>query len=177
MRDVGSQDLMVVSGADVVVRADAHRSRTRFLEWTKDANAGFGSARLIHDLNDPGHFATNWPGRSEKAIRERVQSRPRLALGLDRVHILGHSWGSRLALEYVLGRPAGPAGLVLAGPIAGAPAYEAEARRLKDSLPPEVREVIDLAHLPSAEEPERFRQVVESFLEKVEGQDGDEARR
>jgi proline-specific peptidase len=31
------------------------------------------------------------------------------------------------------------------------------------------------AHLPSAEEPERFRQVVESFLERVEGPGGDEA--
>jgi proline-specific peptidase len=45
----------------------------------------------------------------------------RKALRLDRVHLLGHSWGSQLALEYVLGRPAGLAGLVLAGPIASAP--------------------------------------------------------
>ena len=32
----------------------------------------------------------------------------REALGLDRVHLLGHSWGCQVALEYVLGRPAGP---------------------------------------------------------------------
>jgi len=29
------------------------------------------------------------------------------ALGLDRVHLLGHSWGGWLALEYALRRPAG----------------------------------------------------------------------
>ncbi|MGW7431699.1 proline iminopeptidase-family hydrolase [Streptomyces sp. NPDC054861] len=65
------------------------------------------------------------------------------ALGLDRVHLLGHSWGTQVLLEYMLGKPSGVVSLVLAGPIADAPAYAAEARRLKDSLPPEVREVID----------------------------------
>ena len=29
----------------------------------------------------------------------------RAALGLDRIHLLGHSWGGWLALEYALGRP------------------------------------------------------------------------
>ena len=29
------------------------------------------------------------------------------ALGLDRVHLFGHSWGGWLALEYALGRPSG----------------------------------------------------------------------
>jgi len=67
----------------------------------------------------------------------------REALGLDRVHLLGHSWGTQVALEYVLGRPAGLVSLVLASPLASAPVYAAEARRLKESLPPEVQEVID----------------------------------
>ncbi|WP_225800780.1 proline iminopeptidase-family hydrolase [Streptomyces sp. NK15101] len=67
----------------------------------------------------------------------------RAALGLDPVHVLGHSWGSQIALEYVLTRPVGLAGLVLAGPIASAPAYQAETRRLKDSLPGDVRETLD----------------------------------
>jgi L-proline amide hydrolase len=31
----------------------------------------------------------------------------REALGLDRVHLLGHSWGGWLALEYALGNPPG----------------------------------------------------------------------
>ncbi|MEV4947738.1 proline iminopeptidase-family hydrolase [Streptomyces sp. NPDC053755] len=67
----------------------------------------------------------------------------RRALGLDRVHLLGHSWGTQVLLEYMLRKPSGVASLVLASPIANAPAYAAEARRLKDSLPPGVREVID----------------------------------
>ncbi|WP_405598492.1 antibiotic biosynthesis monooxygenase [Streptomyces sp. NBC_01410] len=29
---------------------------TTFLTWTREANEGFVTARLIHDLNDPDHF-------------------------------------------------------------------------------------------------------------------------
>ena len=67
----------------------------------------------------------------------------REALGLDRVHLLGHSWGTQVALEYVLGRPAGLVSLLLASPIASVPVYAAEERRLKESLPSEVQQVID----------------------------------
>src|SRR4029077_17665314 len=43
----------------------------------------------------------------------------------------------------VCARPAGLVSLVLASPIASVPVYAAEARRLKESLPPEVQQVID----------------------------------
>jgi proline-specific peptidase len=67
----------------------------------------------------------------------------RAALGLDRIHLLGHSWGGWLALEYALGSPPGLESLVLASTCASLPAYAAEARRLKQSLPAEVQQVID----------------------------------
>ncbi|MFF9864092.1 proline iminopeptidase-family hydrolase [Streptomyces sp. NPDC013953] len=67
----------------------------------------------------------------------------RQGLGLDRVHLLGHSWGAQVLLEYALTRPPGVASLVLADPLASARLYEAEARRLKETLAPEVQEVID----------------------------------
>jgi proline-specific peptidase len=67
----------------------------------------------------------------------------REALGLDRVQLLGHSWGGWLALDYALRRPAGLASLILASTCASVPAFAAETRRLKESLPPEVQEVID----------------------------------
>jgi proline-specific peptidase len=65
------------------------------------------------------------------------------AVGLDRVHLLGHSWGGWLALEYALGRPSGLASLILASTCASIPAFAAETRRLKESLPADVQEVID----------------------------------
>jgi proline-specific peptidase len=66
------------------------------------------------------------------------------ALGLDRVHLFGHSWGGWLALEYALGRPSGLASLVLASTCSSLPAFAAQTQRLKESLPAEIRETIDL---------------------------------
>lgn len=62
----------------------------------------------------------------------------RAGLGLDRVHLLGWSWGGMLALEYALGRPRGLASLVLASAPASAPLWLAEVRRLRDGLPDHV---------------------------------------
>lgn len=67
----------------------------------------------------------------------------REALRLDRVHLLGHSWGGWLALEYALRGSTGLASLILASTCASVPAFAAETRRLKESLPTEVQAVID----------------------------------
>jgi proline-specific peptidase len=67
----------------------------------------------------------------------------RAALGLDRVHVLGHSWGGWLALEYAVGGPDGLAGLVLASTCASLPAFAAQTRQLKASLSADVQEVLD----------------------------------
>ncbi|MEX2627016.1 MAG: alpha/beta fold hydrolase [Ilumatobacteraceae bacterium] len=63
----------------------------------------------------------------------------RRALGLDRVHLLGWSWGGMLALEYLLDRrPDGVESLVLASAPASAPLWREEVRRLRDQLPDHV---------------------------------------
>jgi proline-specific peptidase len=59
------------------------------------------------------------------------------------MHLLGHSWGGWLALEYVLGKPRDLVSLVLASTCASAPKFAAEGRRLKRLLPPAVQETID----------------------------------
>ena len=87
----------------------------------------------------------------------------RAALGLERVHLLGHSWGSQVALEYVLGRPAGLVGLVLASPLASAPVYNAEARRLQESLPPEVQQVIDRHQAEGTTDDEAYVEATMAF--------------
>ncbi len=59
----------------------------------------------------------------------------RTALGLDRIHLLGHSWGGWLAIEYMLARPAGVVSLVLASTSASVPQWAREVERLKTTLP------------------------------------------
>jgi proline-specific peptidase len=67
----------------------------------------------------------------------------REALGLQQVHLLGHSWGGFLALEYALSHPPGIASLILSSTCASIPAFSAETRRLKALLPREVQDTID----------------------------------
>jgi L-proline amide hydrolase len=61
------------------------------------------------------------------------------ALGLDRVHILGQSWGGMLAMEYALTQPQGVAGLIIESSPASMHLWVAEANRLRADLPPDVQ--------------------------------------
>jgi L-proline amide hydrolase len=61
-------------------------------------------------------------------------------LGLERVHLLGQSWGAMLAMEYALTQPAGLVSLVCHSGLASARAFEAGARGLLEHLPDDVRE-------------------------------------
>ncbi|HTS89917.1 MAG TPA: proline iminopeptidase-family hydrolase [Gemmatimonadales bacterium] len=59
----------------------------------------------------------------------------RRALGARRVHLLGHSWGTILAVEYYRAHPGNVASLVLASPALDIPAWERHARELVRTLP------------------------------------------
>jgi proline-specific peptidase len=65
------------------------------------------------------------------------------ALGLDRIHLFGSSWGGMLAMEYALTQPAGLASLVLSSSPASIPVWAEETNRLRKELPPEVQRVLD----------------------------------
>lgn len=59
----------------------------------------------------------------------------RQQLGLDRVHLLGHSWGGMLALEYLLTKPEGVVSLTLSNSLSSTALWCEEARRLRADLP------------------------------------------
>jgi len=65
------------------------------------------------------------------------------ALGLDRVHILGHSWGGQLALEYALTKPKGIESLILTDSLADMSQWVSEANRLRSELPQDIQSVLD----------------------------------
>jgi proline-specific peptidase len=66
----------------------------------------------------------------------------RQALGLDRIHLLGQSWGGWLAVEYMLTQPVGIVSLTLASTSASIPQFVREAERLKSELPTEMYAVM-----------------------------------
>jgi L-proline amide hydrolase len=66
----------------------------------------------------------------------------RQALGLERVHILGQSWGGMLAMEYLIRQPRGVASATIASSPASMIQWVAEANRLREQLPPEVNALL-----------------------------------
>jgi proline-specific peptidase len=69
----------------------------------------------------------------------------RRELGLDRIHLLGQSWGGMLGMEYALTQPEGVVSLTIASSPASMPLWVEEANRLRDELPPEIQQTL-LAH-------------------------------
>lgn len=65
------------------------------------------------------------------------------ALELQRVHVLGHSWGSTLATAYASTHPEELASLILAGPFISIPRYLEDNDRRRGELPAGVRETLE----------------------------------
>jgi L-proline amide hydrolase len=66
----------------------------------------------------------------------------RRELGLDKVHLWGQSFGGLFSLEYALTQPQGLVSLILASSTSSIPLWIAEANRLRESLPPDIQEIL-----------------------------------
>jgi L-proline amide hydrolase len=66
----------------------------------------------------------------------------REALGLDRVHLLGHSWGGMLGMQYAATQPEGLVSLIVESSPPSVPAWLDELARLRADLPPDVDETL-----------------------------------
>jgi proline-specific peptidase len=66
----------------------------------------------------------------------------RSALGLDKVHILGQSWGGMLALQYAITQPAGLASLIIASSPASIFDWMDAANLLRVQLPVDVQQTL-----------------------------------
>ncbi len=107
--------------------------------------AALGDERpvVFYDQLGAGHSGapadtTLW--RVDRFVRELAQVRE--ALGLGEVHILGHSWGSMLAVDYMLTQPTGVRSLVLASPALSARRWLRDADSLKATLPDSLQAII-----------------------------------
>jgi proline iminopeptidase len=67
--------------------------------------------------------------RTDRFVAELAQVRSHL--GLDEVHILGHSWGSMLAMEYMLTEPAGIKSITFASPALNVKRWTDDAKTLQ----------------------------------------------
>ena len=73
----------------------------------------------------------------------------REAVGATRWHVLGHSWGGTIALEYGARRPAALVGLVLASPLVSTRSWLADAAALRRLLPADVQAALTRCDPPA----------------------------
>jgi L-proline amide hydrolase len=86
-------------------------------------------------LSDHPHDPAMW---TPELFVEEVGA-VRQALGLDRVHVFGNSWGGMLGMLYALTQPAGLLSLINNSGPADVPRWVAEVNRLRALLPSEVQ--------------------------------------
>lgn len=89
----------------------------------------------------------------DRSVQELDQVRG--ALGLETCHLLGHSWGGWLSIDYMARSPLGIERLVLASTSASIPQFVEEARKLIDAMPePHRSTIIDLGARAEYDNPE-----------------------
>lgn len=87
----------------------------------------------------------------------------RTTLGLDKVHVFGHSWGTILAVEYALAYPEIVQSLILASPCLSTMRWIADALSLIKLLPEHMQRVIE-KHSPSEMvQSEEYSQAVKEY--------------
>jgi proline-specific peptidase len=87
-------------------------------------------------------------------------------LGLDRIHLLGSSWGGMLALEHALSGAEGIVSLVLSSTLASVDEWAAEQRRLRAALPAAVVEVLDRHESAGTYDDPEYERAMEAFFDR-----------
>jgi proline iminopeptidase len=87
-------------------------------------------------------------------------------LGYDKVHIVGHSWGTILGLEYYRAHPEHVASLTLMSPALDIPAWEKNANRLVKTLPDSAQKAIATRSAEKNYAAKDYQAALEDFYSK-----------
>jgi L-proline amide hydrolase len=98
-------------------------------------------------------------------FREEVDT-VREQLGLERIHLLGTSWGGMLAQEHVLAGADGIVSLVLSSTLASIEQWAEEQLRLRAELPPDVIEVLDRHERDETYDDPEYEQAMEAYFDR-----------
>lgn len=88
------------------------------------------------------------------------------ALGLSEVHILGHSWGSMLLIEYLLTEPDGVRSATFASPLFSTARWLADAKQRVTELPEELQRVIETHEAAGTTDSPEYQEAVLAFYRR-----------
>jgi L-proline amide hydrolase len=115
---------------------------------------GCGRSDRPHDLE--------W---SAALFREELATL-REQLGLDRIHLLGTSWGGMLALEHVLAGATGIESLILSSTLASLELWNEEQLRLRAALPADVVAVLDRHEAAGDYDAPEYEQAMQAYYDR-----------
>ncbi len=102
--------------------------------------------------------------RVDRFVAELAQVRS--SLGLDEVHILGHSWGAMLAMDYMLTEPSGVKSIIFASPALNVKRWTDDAKRLLSALPAESQMAIVLHEAAGTTDAQEYQEAVMDYYRR-----------
>ena len=90
----------------------------------------------------------------------------RKALGLERIHLLGQSWGGMLTMQYMLTQPKGIASITIASSPSSMSMWLAEANRLRRELPEDVQEALTRNEMAGTTESAEYLAAMQVFYDR-----------
>jgi len=91
----------------------------------------------------------------------------RQELGLDQVHLLGHSWGGSLAAAYVLEKGTeGVASVILSSPLLSTPLWIDDANYLRSQLPEDVQQTLSEHEAAGTTDSDEYKAASDVFYER-----------
>jgi L-proline amide hydrolase len=112
----------------------------------------------VTESHDPAMWTTELYLTEVAAVREH--------LGLDRCHVLGHSWGGMLGMAYAVGRPAGHVSLIVESSPANVPFWLTELATLRAQLPADVEDVLRRHEAAGTTDSDEYQDVMMVFYDR-----------
>jgi L-proline amide hydrolase len=129
---------------------------------------GLGAERPVVLYDQIGCGGSDRPRDIEWTVgvfREEVEA-VRAQLGLERIHLLGTSWGGMLALEHVLSGAKGIKSLVLSSTLANLALWNEEQQKLRVALPPDVIAVLDRHEQFGTYDDPEYEHAMEAYFDR-----------
>ncbi|WML46541.1 proline iminopeptidase-family hydrolase [Neobacillus sp. PS3-40] len=97
----------------------------------------------------------------DRFVEELAQVRD--ALSLDKVHILGHSWGTTLAAAYCLSKPVGIESVIFSSPCLSAPLWAQDQDRNRKKLPIEIQKTLTKCEKEGTTDSKDYKEATQEF--------------
>ncbi|MFN4176100.1 proline iminopeptidase-family hydrolase [Phenylobacterium sp.] len=112
-------------------------------------------AGLSDRPNDPANWTVERYVSEVDAIRA--------ALDLRRLHLVGHSWGSTIALEYAARQPGGLLSATLGSPLISTKSWERSTTAQLAKLPPDIQRVVNAHEAAGTTDSPEYARAMETF--------------